>query len=139
MIDHESIRLMAKLASYDKYHAAPDRKKAVYLRHDYVYRQNMASRFFVLIGSLFVAVFYFMHRIMFGGLDILNINEMLDGVITMGIFIILVQLLYSLLGFVLHSMDYNDSQARIDEYVDNMAELANHRSPGNVEYTEGHY
>jgi hypothetical protein len=134
MNDHEAIRIMAKLASYDKYHAAADRRKAEFLRHDYVYRQNMASRFFVFIGSLFAVIFYFMHRVVIDGLDMLNLREVEIDLLKAGIFIVLVQLLYSLLGLVLHSMDYNDAQERINEYARNMAELERHRAPGNAEY-----
>ncbi|MCL2703964.1 MAG: hypothetical protein FWE91_10215 [Defluviitaleaceae bacterium] len=134
MVDRESIKIMSKLASYDKYYAAGDRKKAEYFRHDYVYRQNMATRFFTLIGSFIVVGFYFMHKILIDGLDVLNIRAIEIDLIMMGIFVILMQFLYSLLGFVLHSMDYNAAQQRIDEYAENMGELARHRSPGNVEY-----
>ncbi len=120
MTDKKRIILMTKLAAYDKEHAHRDRKKAEFFRHDYVYRQNVTTRFFTLIGSLIVAFFYFLHRIVINGMDILNLEETLTHALIMGIFIVLAQVFYTLIGFWRNSRDYNSAQDRINEYYKNL-------------------
>ena len=122
--DRQKIILMSKLASYDKYHAKGDRRKTEFFRHDYVYRQNLTARFYTLIGSIIVVLFYFLHRMVIDHLDFLDIESLITDLIISAAFIILVQLLYSLLGFVIHSRDYNASADRIEEYTENMKALA---------------
>ena len=136
MANRETIITMAKLASYDKYYAGGDRKKAEFFRHDYIYRQNLTSRFFTLFGSMIVVAFYFMHRLTIDKLDILNISEVMLDVIKVIIFIIVVQLLYSLLGFLIYSRDYNSAQKRIAEYMENMNELARLKSAAPFDYND---
>ena len=121
--------LMAKLASYDKYHAAADKKKAEYFRHDYVYRQNMATRFFVLIGSVLASVIYFVHQVIINGLDLLDIDQVAVDLIRVGVFVLLMQMLYTLIGVVVHTKEYNEAQERINVYIDDMQALAKQRQP----------
>jgi hypothetical protein len=116
---------MSKLAAYDKEYAAKDRKKAEFFRHDYVYRRNVATRFFTLLGSFIIIIFYFMHRIIIDGLDVLDLTgEMPNDLIRMGILVILMQVAYTLIGFWAHARDYNAAQERINEYTENMYKLS---------------
>lgn len=112
---------MAKLAAYDKYRSPNDKKMAEFFRHDYVYRRNMGTRFFTLLGSLIVIMFYFMHRIIIDHLDILDITgQVTTDLIKAGIFLILVQVLYTLLGYLRYTREYNEAQRRIGDYYENM-------------------
>ncbi|MCL2407150.1 MAG: hypothetical protein FWC95_04405 [Defluviitaleaceae bacterium] len=119
----ERIKTMAKLAVYDKYHASQDKKKAEFFQRDYVYRRNVVSRFLTLVGSLIAAVLYMTHRVVVGGLDILDIGAMTVDLVGIVIFIIIMQLLYTLLGSLLYSDEYNKAGERIQEYIKNMKKL----------------
>ncbi|MDR1703244.1 MAG: hypothetical protein LBS19_00980 [Clostridiales bacterium] len=116
---------MTKLASYDKEHGEKDRKMAEFFRHDYVYRRNVTTRFFTLLGSLIVVLFYFMRRIIIEHLDILDLTgEVVDDLIKMSIFVVLMQVAYTLIGFWAHARDYNAAQGRINEYFEGLDELS---------------
>lgn len=124
MFDRQKIIIMSKLAVYDKNYAREDRKKAEYFRHDYVYRQNLGTRFYVFIGSVIVILFYLVHKIVIDSLDILYITD--DTALVLigsGIFMLLVQFFYSMMGMLFHSREYNDAQQRISEYFENLNKL----------------
>ena len=124
MIDKQKVIIMSKLAAYDKYHAHKDRKKAEYFRHDYVYKRNIGVRFTALIGSLIVILFYFAHRIIIEKIDVFDITgEIMTDIIKAIVFIIAVQFIYSMIGFLIFSKEYNDSQDRINDYFDNLNRL----------------
>jgi magnesium-transporting ATPase (P-type) len=123
--EEKSIILMAKLASYEKEHGEKDRKMAEFFRHDYVYRRNVATRFFTLLGSFIVALFYFMRRIIIERLDILDLTgEVVNDLIKTAIFIVLMQVAYTLIGFWAHAREYNAAQGRINEYFENIDTLS---------------
>jgi len=136
MTEQDKIILMTKLATYDKYHARSDGRKSEFFRHDYVYRRNLAARFFTLLGSLVVVGFYFLHRMVIDHVDFADMPTVVRDLIVSGIFIVLVQLLYSLLGFVLHSREYNAATERIAEYMENMKALSEMKKGSRYAYYE---
>ncbi|MDR0957691.1 MAG: hypothetical protein LBM16_00550, partial [Clostridiales bacterium] len=68
--DENKIKIMAKLAVYDKRTSENDLKKTSHFRHDYVYKRNSSIRLGVFIGTLIIAVFYALHLATINELDL---------------------------------------------------------------------
>jgi len=123
--DFEKIRIMSKMAVYDKRGFEKDAKSNHYFRHDYIYKKNMRMRFFLGLGCLILALFYAMYLIGVDEVDIFTMDyfQLLMRVLAVGVVIMVG---YSLIGTILYTREFELSQKRIGEYfklMDNLSSL----------------
>ncbi len=117
MYDPQKIVIMTKLAIYDKYYGSKDRKFDDYFRHDYAYRKNMWTRFFILISSAAVLLLYLVNKIMVDEADIFSIDyKALIGSSASYVFLILIA--YTVITSFKAVYDYNSAQKRLDKYYE---------------------
>ncbi|MCL2350118.1 MAG: hypothetical protein FWC67_01430 [Defluviitaleaceae bacterium] len=128
MADKSKIRLMAKMAVYDKKEFERDAGANQYFRHDFIYKKNMQMRFHVGLGCLILAVFYLFYLISIQGADIfaLNFQAELMRLIT---FVIIVMVGYSFLGTIVFTREFLKSQKRVEQYFALMRELNGEEQP----------
>ncbi|MDR1687362.1 MAG: hypothetical protein LBS21_01965 [Clostridiales bacterium] len=129
MIDKEKIILMTQLAVYDKHGAEADRRINDYFLHDFIYKNNMWTRFSVILGSIILYFFYMLHRIFNEGLDIMTLDYIAE-LKKMGLFILVIAAVYTVIGSIKSSYDYRQSQKKISEYSKRLSVLTG-------EYDEG--
>lgn len=123
MINKEKIIIMTKLAVYDKNEADRDRRVNDYFLHDFIYKSNMWTRFAAITGSIIVIFFYMLHRIFIESVDILTLDYIAE-LKRMGLFILVVALIYTALGTFKAYYDYRQCKNRIDEYTKLLRKLA---------------
>jgi len=114
-LDEEKIITMTKLAIYDKDFAAEDENVDRFFRHDFIYRQNMWIRFYVLLGCLVIILFRALHMVVIEQRDLMALNiraELTKAVI----FIIVAEVAYTIIGMIRYTVVYERSQDRIREY-----------------------
>ncbi|MCL2752806.1 MAG: hypothetical protein FWE44_01500 [Defluviitaleaceae bacterium] len=119
---NEKIRLMAKMATYDKKGFERDAEANQYFRHDYIYKKNMALRFSVGVGCLILALFYFVYLTAVQGADIFALDFQSE-LIGFAIFVIVVMVFYSLMGTIIFTREYLASGRRVNEYFKLMRQL----------------
>lgn len=122
MINERKIIAMTKLAIYEKNMAEADKKTDGYFLHDYIYKQNMWTRIFVLIGLLIVIMFRWLHKLLIVGVDLFAFDyqkELLD----IGIYVVVVLVAYSIIGMIQSTIEYKASQNRIKAYLQLLSEL----------------
>lgn len=115
MIRKEKIILMTKLAVYDKYEGEADRRANEYYRHDYIFKKNIWTRFCAAVGAVILLAFDWLWKIFVKEIDLSLLNyrqELLDAVF----FIVAVMILYTLIGTVKATVEYNRSQKRLQKY-----------------------
>ncbi|MCL2575642.1 MAG: hypothetical protein FWE33_04335 [Defluviitaleaceae bacterium] len=122
MIDKERIRLMAKMAVYDKKGFERDAQANQYFRHDFIYKKNMALRFSVGVGCLILALFYFLHMLVIQERDIFTLDFRAEFV-ALAIFAIVVMVFYSLIGTIIFTREFLLAQRRVEEYFGLMRQL----------------
>jgi len=126
----EKIRIMTKLAIYDKRYFEKDSKANSYFRHDYIYKQNMRMRFFLALGCIILIFFYILHIIMIQEIDIFSIN-FIQLSLRLLFFVFIVMIAYSFLGTILYTREFLKSQRRISKYfrfMDELSELSNKKN-----------
>jgi hypothetical protein len=116
MINPEKIRIMAKLAIYEKNYGEKDRKANMYFKHDYIYWSNFWTRLFVFIGCLILIGLYVLDMVFVKGEDIFSLNYYAE-VYKVAVFIISMLLLYTVIGYFSASKKYRESQARIKKQL----------------------
>ena len=116
MVDKERIALMTKLAVYDKSEGKKDRQKLQYFRHDYIYRQNMWTRFFVFIGCLILFFFYVLHKLAFESIDLYNYDYKGEG-LKLLIFYLAVAGVYTIIGTIKATTEYERAKSRLKLYT----------------------
>jgi len=139
MYDKDKIILMSKLAVYDEGEGIADMKKGRYFRRDYVYKQNMKTRFYTFLGSVVLICFYLIHITAVGGKDIflmLSTGEYTGVLIGMIVFIVCVQVFYTVIGTVIHNAAYEKSKKRLDGYISLLTELAGLRGAETADETD---
>ena len=132
MIDKEKIILMSRLAVYDKNDGQADRKKLSYYRNDYLYRQNIGVRFCAMVGSAILIGFYLIHRLAVDGVDLLGGLDLKAELIRIMTFVVLMLIVYSCIGTVIHMADYQRAVKRSRQYhrtVDELETLAGPQEP----------
>jgi len=111
MYDRERIIIMSKLAVYDRDHR-DDYKKEQYFRHDYNYKQNTWTRIYVFIGALILVVFYFLHKTAMSGTEFFAL-DLVSELIGAGIFMVVVQVIYTGIGTIINITEYEKAQNRL--------------------------
>lgn len=122
MHDKEKIRIMAKMAVYDKRDFQRDSKANHYFRTDYIYKQNMRMRFFLGIGCAILAFFYVLYVLAIEGADIFALDFQFEA-LRLLTFVLLVMVGYSFLGTIIYTREFVIAQRRIDKYFALMKEL----------------
>jgi hypothetical protein len=135
MIDKDKVILMTQLAVYDKHGAEKDRKINDYFLHDFIYKNNMWTRFSVIAGSIILYFFYMLHRIFNQGLDIMTLDY-IGELKKMGVFILAVALVYTVLGSIKSAYDYRKSQNMIKQYTKRLALLTGEDGDGGEVFEE---
>ena len=122
MYDKEKIRLMSKMAVYDKRDFNKDSKANHYFRHDYIYKKNMRMRFFLGIGCIILIIFYALYLLVVEGVDIFALDFQFEA-LRMLIFVLLVMVGYSFLGTIIYTREFVIAQRRINKYFALMQQL----------------
>ncbi len=123
MIDKDKIIKMTKLAIYDKNIGEKDKKKMTYFCNDYVYRQNVGVRFGAFVGCMIVILFYVMHKIVIENADIITGIDYNAELIGISMFVIIVLVVYSVIGTIVHTADFQKANKRIKKYLKTIDEL----------------
>ena len=112
LINKTKIITMAKLSVYEKRYGQSDRKILEYFRHDYVYKKNTWTRFYVILGSIFLIAMYWMKAVFVDGTDIFltNIEKTVSQTI---LFIAAVSVFYTLIGTVAAIREYSIAEKRV--------------------------
>lgn len=131
-IDRESVILMSKLAIYDSELGVKDRKKLIYFRHDYIYRQNMWMRFFVICGCLVLFGIDLLRKFLSEGIDLISFDYRSEG-IKLLVFMVIVLAAYSFAGTIKYTLEYEQASARNEAYLRLLAKLERHRAEGTAE------
>lgn len=122
MHDKEKIRIMSKMAVYDKRGFDKDAKANQYFRHDYIYKRNMSMRFFLGFGCLILIFFYALHLLAIEDVDIFTLDFGSEA-LTVLIFALAVMVAYSFIGTIVFTREFLRSQKRIAEYFSLMKQL----------------
>ncbi|MCL2852663.1 MAG: hypothetical protein FWE20_06490 [Defluviitaleaceae bacterium] len=112
----ERIIIMSKLAVYDKNYGEKDRAAGKYFRTDYVYRKNMWTRFYVLLGCMLIVAIYALRVFIVDGNDMLDLDYFGE-FINIGIFTLVMLVIYTLIGTKVYVSEYNRSQRRLGNYL----------------------
>jgi hypothetical protein len=123
MIDKDKIRIMAKMAVYDKKGFERDARANQYFRHDFIYKRNMQMRFHLGIGCIILAVFYVLYLIAIQGYDIFELNFQAE-TIRLLTFVLVIMVGYSFLGTIIFTREFLVSQKRVEAYFALMRELS---------------
>jgi len=121
-IRNEKIRIMSKMAVYDKRGFQRDSKANHYFRSDFIYKKNMQMRFFLGVGCAILILFYIMHLMGAEDADIFALDFQ-SAAIRVLIFVLIVMVAYSFLGTIIYTREFIISQRRISEYFGLMTEL----------------
>lgn len=121
-IKEEEIKLMAKLAVYDKTHGETDRAANGLYYRDYVYKKNFFIRFCALMGCLLPIILYVVTLFMDDGVDFLGFDYT-GLLINMGTIIAVVLVAYTFVGTKIATAEYKAIKLRLKEYFTLMREL----------------
>ena len=116
-MNRERIIIMSKLAVYDKNYGEKDRAANKYFRTDYVYRKNMWTRLYVLMGCLLIVGVYALRIFVVEGQDLLEVDYFSE-LISIGLFTLATLIIYSLIGTKIYVSEYNRSQRRFGNYLE---------------------
>ncbi|MDR2182558.1 MAG: hypothetical protein LBE55_00115 [Clostridiales bacterium] len=122
MYDKDKIRIMSKMAVYDKRDFERDAKAGQYFRHDFIYKRNMQMRFFLGIGCVILLFFYIMHLLAIEGADLFTVDFQAEA-IRLLFYIIVLMTVYSLIGTIIYTREFLRSEKRINAYFTLMRKL----------------
>ncbi|MCL2611548.1 MAG: hypothetical protein FWE02_07755 [Defluviitaleaceae bacterium] len=118
----ERIKIMARLAIYDKTFGEDDKKANDLYYRDYVYRKNFNYRLAFLLGYIMMAIFYIVATFLDPSIDLYNFDFMQFGInLSIGAGIML--LAATLIGSLASSSDYKRIKYRLKGYFSLMNEL----------------
>lgn len=120
--DINKIRLMSKMALYDKKGFQKDAEANEYFRHDFIYKKNMSLRFYVGVGILILLIFHVLRVLSSVGGDVFALDFQ-DEIMRIVIFVVIVMLFYSFVGTVIFTREFLASQKRVKSYFSLMREL----------------
>ncbi|HHW66201.1 MAG: hypothetical protein PWP07_606 [Epulopiscium sp.] len=122
MIDEEKIKLMSKLAIYEKNHGNLDGKINGYFKSDYVYIQNWWTRLSVTIAGFLIIGLILFYKIFVEKVDLFSIDYKAYGMWLGGIIVVLL-VVYSVLSSYVHEKRYKASEKRIRKYLQMLRQL----------------
>ena len=116
-MNKERIIIMSKLAVYDKNYGEKDRAAGKYFRTDYVYRKNMWTRFYVLVGCALIIGLYALRQFVVVGYDLLDFDYF-GQLMNIGIFVLTMLVIYTLIGTKIYVSEYNRATRRLGNYLE---------------------
>ena len=122
MYDTEKIRIMSKMAIYDKRDFEKDSKAGQYFRHDFIYKRNMRMRFFLGIGCVILLFFYVMHQLAIEGADLFALDFQAEA-IRLLFFAVMIMVGYSFIGTIIYTREFLRSERRMNAYFALMRKL----------------
>jgi len=120
--DKEKIRIMSKMAVYDKRDFERDSKAGQYFRHDFIYKRNMQMRFFLGIGCVILLVFYILHLLAIEGADLFAVDFQAEAVRLL-FYLLVLMIAYSFIGTIIYTREFLISERRIKAYFALMRKL----------------
>ena len=127
MADREKIVLLSRLAVYDKHMSESDKKTNNYFMHDYIYSRNVRTRFFALLGSLIIIIFYAVNKILIQKADIFELDYKKE-ITAVIVFTVLVLILYTVIGGLKAASEYRAGQKRIKAYLEVLSKAGSDKS-----------
>jgi len=127
LIDKEKIKLMSKLAIYEKNYGSIDEKMNGYYKSDYVYFQNWWARISAVIAGFFIVGLFFLQKIFIEKIGIFDLNYKEYG-IRIAAFILILMAVYSFISSYVNGKKYDESQERIKQYMEMLKQLDEHKS-----------
>ena len=116
------IIIMSQLALYDKGQGRMDKKADRLFRRDYIYRQNMWSRFYASIVVVIGLICYWVYRYFTTDMDLFDLD--LEPMLTQAAFILgATLLLVTVIGTIKATADYQSAQGRLRRYYKLLAHL----------------
>ena len=121
-MDRRRIIIMSQLALYDKGQGRADKKIDRLFRRDYIYKQNMWTRFYATIVVVFGLICYWIYRYFTTDMDLFNLD--LNPILTQAVIILgVVLLFYTVIGTIKSTADYQQAQKRLRKYYKLLAYL----------------
>ena len=122
MTDPRRIIIMSRLALYDKGQGRIDQKADRLFRRDYIYRQNMWTRFYASMVVIIGLVCYWVYRFFTTDLDIFGTG--METILTQSLIILGITLLiFTVIGTIKATADYQAAQGRLRRYYKLLAHL----------------
>ena len=128
MTHKDKIRIMSKMAIYDKKDFRRDADANQYFRHDFIYKRNMQMRFYVGVGCLILVFFYFMYLMAVQDQDVLSLDFQGE-VFGVVIFVLIVMVAYSFIGTIIFTREFLVAQKRVEAYFSLMRRLNGEPEP----------
>ena len=123
MLDKKKIKLMSRMAAYDKKNAGPDLKISSYYKKDYVSLNTLISILWITFGYIIGAALYVLCNVEFL-LENLTITKLLlMGAIAVGIYFILL-IIYGVCASSFYGAKHHKAKLRAKRYYRDLARLA---------------
>ena len=119
----QKVHTMIGMAIYDKHLGAQDRKRLALSRRDYVYRRNLGLRLGVGFGYLVLAGLYYGYLLFVKEADLFALFSK-QTLIQCLVGLLVVLVIYTILGTVLHRREYDQAEARNEIYERKINKLA---------------
>lgn len=113
-MDTEKIKIMTRLAAYQKNEARRDGRISAYFMHDYVCARNMQTRICVFFGCLNIAALNALYRFFYLGEDPLSLDYAAE-LKKAALYVAPVLLAYTVLGGIKAGAEYLACQKRLAE------------------------
>jgi len=115
MADRRRIIIMSQLALYDKGQGQADKRADRLFRRDYIYQQNMWTRFYASLVVVFGLICYWVYRYFTTDMDLFNLD--LETMLLQAAFILGVTLLlFTVVSTIKATADYQIAQGRLRRY-----------------------
>lgn len=123
MLDKKKIRLMTRLAAYDKKNAKRDLKISNYYKKDYVSFHTLSTVIWITIGYAIVAGLYALcnMEMLLDGLTVTKLLILAGGAI--GIYVVLV-IIYCICASTVYAKRYHKAKLRTKRYYRDLARLS---------------
>ena len=115
MVNPRRIIIMSQLALYDKGQGRADKKADRLFRRDYIYKQNMWTRFYASIVVVIGLICYWVYRYFTTDMDLFNLD--LNSMLMQALFVLGVTLfIFTVIGTIKATADYQSAQGRLKRY-----------------------
>lgn len=121
-LNKERIKIMTKLAIYDKTHGESDRVANELFYRDYIYRTNFTLRLAAGIGVVIPFIFHFIFLFFTDGVDLLHF-DFVGYFVNMGIVVGLVMVIYTFIGSHIATSEYKNIKLRLQHYFSLLRQL----------------
>lgn len=123
MLDKKKIRLMSRMAAYDKKNARQDLKISSYYKKDYVSLNTLISILWITLGYIIGAILYVLCNVEFLIENLTITKLLLMGAIAVGIYLILL-IIYCVCSISFYSSKHHKAKLRAKRYHRDLSRLA---------------